>query len=513
MIETLVQLNRKQYALLLTIFFFQIFISSLPSMSAFFILGDLGGGVNTASYGMTFFLLGNISTKSLGPILTKNIGFIKSIKICSWLTFLTFFPVLFVNNYYLYLFFRFLNGFVSGPVFVMVLSFCASYLPQASQAGFIKRYLFLFITAPVVGAVFGGVISYNNYWQTAFFITSVFLFFIALFMEILFPKMETERSPIPIDIFGFILLALTMITLGFCLITGQVIDGFRSLAFNIVFSVGCVCLIGYILWSIRNPDAVLTYSYFKNADFSLIMFQTLWMVIFYFSLLILLPYWLHLYVNYSVSWIAFTSLLVLVGPLVVFATLHLLNSMHTFILTLLSFIMITVIAFFISTFNSEVNLGRIVISRFFLGVSYALFYTLIMFRLMKIAKPKELSNAFCLFAFIRGIASLVGIAYFTTLWQRRTTFYYTRLGGELNGSSDPTQEVLQMLNIFNFSPSMKAESLNIALSKQASSLALQDCCYLIGWIALTVLIVTCIYKLYSLYKPKLLDFISVLTSQ
>lgn len=500
-------LNRWQYVLLLIIFFFQTFISSLPAMSAFYILGDLGGGTDTASYGFTFFLLGNIITKPLGPILSRNVGFVRSIKVCSWLTFFTFFPVLFVNNYYLYLFFRFLNSFVSGPVFVMVVSLCASHLSAKSAGGFIKRYLFLFNTSPIIGAVFGGIISYNNYWQTAFFVTSILLLLICIFMQILFSNMETKRSPLPVDYIGLSLLALTILTLGFCIITGQIIDGFRSLAFNIIFFAGCAFLISYIYWSIRKPNSVFSYTYFKSSDFSMVMFQTFWMVIFHFAILILLAYWLHLYVNYSVAWIAYTAILILIGPIIIAMTLQFVCKINLFLMTLISFILIMGVAFYISTFNSEVNLGRIAISRVFSGISYALFYTLIMLSLMKITKPSDLANAFCLFAFVRGLASLVGVAYFTTLFQRRFTFYYSRLGGDLTQSSDPTQTVLQTLNFFRFSPLMKREALDGALSKQASSLALQDCCYLIGWIAFAVITLALVYQLYRLYKPKLVHFV------
>ncbi|MCH9634631.1 MAG: Fatty acid resistance protein FarB [Chlamydiae bacterium] len=490
--KTLETITNTQYYFSLLLIFFSLGIGALPSAAAFYILEELGGGVQTASYGVSLFILGAITTKPLALILGNKIGKILLMRICLISTLIFSLPIFFIKDYNFYLTFRFLTGFASGPLFLIANSLGGGMRPKEKLDKFIFILVLLMLIVPIFSASFGGFMAYQYSWKVAFFIFNFLLVPLIYLSFTLFKKQEAPTIKEPFDVIGFVTFFIGLTSLGFCLVFGQTIDGFRSNAFNIVFTVGCLSTLFFIGWNMWQPYPILKFHILKDKKLLFNLINTLALFLFFYAIIVMLSFWLHLYVNYSINWIAFSLFGVLIGPLFLYIAFYSRNKSKSLILLSISLCMLSIISFYISSFNSEVNFGRILITKLVAGISLALALPPIIYSIKNSVDLKDFPPAFCLFAMFRMLGSFIGVAYFITLWERRAIFYNERLGGELTPFSENTRQVLDKLNYFQFSPQMKLQGLQDALNRQSQSLALDDCYFIMAWIMLALSIISLI---------------------
>lgn len=488
--KTLKSLTPFQYNLLLIIILYSIMISSLPAMSAFYILGDLGGGTDTASYGVTFFVLGNFVTKPFAVVIGKYIGRIKLLWICFWSLFAVTLAIIFVQSYYAYLVLRFFQGFASGPIFLLGVNLIGLLATEEKTESFIKICLIFLLIGSIISASVGAIFAYNNAWRFSFGLSQLFLLILMWLTKRHFNNQDSSLEKIPIDYVGLITFVIGITALGFCLITGQVIDGFRSKAFITVFTVGCITFVFFILWNIWNKTPILQFRLLKNFYFILTLLHTFCMYMFYYAIIILLSYWLHLYVNYSINWIAVSLLFGTVGPLFLIFAYKVRNKQQYSWEIALAYLLLTAISFFISKFSAEVNFGRIIIAKLGSGIALAFFLPQVFDQVRTTYGKEDVPYAFSFFTMSRLLGTFVGTAYFTTLWERRFVFYYQRLGGDITPFSAQVKRVWFGLNRFHTSDWFKVRGLNEALVRQSRALALDDCYYLIGLLMLALFLFT-----------------------
>ena len=462
---------------------------ALPSASAFYILDDLGGGISTASWGVSFYLVGNLITKPLALCLGDRIGKIKLVKICLWSNFFLLILFNWVQSYYAYLLLRFLVGLTSGPVFLIATSVVAPYRKDK-----LSRYLLivmsLLVAFPVITASFGAIMAYQGLWRWAF---NGYCLFLTGLLVSLYRRFKTWETPLknePIDWWGFIFFGLMSLCLAFCLITGQTIDGFRSKAFNLIFISGLFFAGLFFTWNARHPRPIFANYLFKNSRFNFLMLCTFLLFGLFYSSVILVAFWLHLYANYSLNWIALSLIVVVIGPVFVLLSYKKEGVFKNAIYLSFAILLLSLVSFYTSTFNSEVNFIRIIIAKVLLGFSLAFAFPPLIYLIKQTCTDRGFPPAFCLFAIFRMGGSCLGVAYFIMLWERRASFYYQRLGGELTYSSSLTREKLKELAEFGFSRIQQWAGVNTALIRQSQSLALDDCFRFIGWISLGLALIT-----------------------
>ncbi|WP_454783076.1 hypothetical protein [Legionella sp. WA2022007384] len=87
----------------------------------------------------------------------------------------------------------------------------------------------------------------------------------------------------------------------------------------------------------------------------------------------------------------------------------------------------------------------------------------------------------------RLLGSALGVSLFLILWHRREVFFHLRLGSNLTAFSPETQNFLQQAKLFHLQGKHALAQLNNYLTRQAIALALDDCFYLMGWMALSMM--------------------------
>src|SRR5262249_39064037 len=89
---------------------------------------------------------------------------------------------------------------------------------------------------------------------------------------------------------------------------------------------------------------------------------------------------------------------------------------------------------------------------------------------------------------VRALFSGLGASAYATMWQRRQVFYHDRLGSQLTAFNPPTQAFFAEAPGFQLTGLSADAQLEFFLQQQATSLALDDCFYFMGWMLVGLLL-------------------------
>ncbi len=479
---------------LFSVLFSVIFNYTLSIMASPYIVADLGGSNDIATYTVTFFALGNALGVPLGRALMDWIGPVRFLVIALLLFAFFSWTCAIAPTYPFFNASRFLQGFVSGPFYALAFHLFAALEPKEKKPLFSSITLTLFTVGPVIGACWGGWIAYEWNWRWPFYFNIPFLLLLAVYLWKKLPQLKIPLLPrTPIDGIGYLFYAIAVFTLGFACITGQELDWQRSNLILTCISVGVPSLLFFIFWELNHPDPILAIKLLKNKVLSFALFNLAVLFSAYFGMIILLSLWLKLWVNWTPDWIAaLLGTMVITGLFPMFLIDKRIARIDNRIFLALAILLLALSCLHTMIFNVEINIGRIVASRLLAGLGLALFLAPI-FRLCFRGVPDEdRLKVMGLFQVVRALSSGMGAAIYAILWQRRQVFFHDRLGSQLTATSPNTQEFFHGASALGLKGEYAEAQLDYYLQREATSLALDDCFYLMAWILIGLLIVVAV---------------------
>jgi MFS transporter, DHA2 family, multidrug resistance protein len=476
---------------LFCVLFTAIFNYTISLMAATYIVSDLGGSYDISTYGVSFFAIGNVLSVPLGRTLLPRLGAARLLFISLLLFTLFSWCCAASSTYPLFVLARFFLGFAIGPVYVLVFFLFGALQPPEKKGFFSGIIVLLFTTCPVLGACWGGWIAYEFHWRWIFYFNLPFLLLLSFYLHYRLTGFDKTKIPlIPFDGIGYTAFFIGILALTSVAITGQELDWFRSDLITGLVVVGGISFLFFVLWELTTPSPFLGLKLLKSPILSFALFNLAVLFSAYFGMVILLSLWLKLWVNYTPDWIA--TLLGVMALTALFPPLLLskrLKSVDDRVFLALAIMFLAISCFYTMFFNVEINFGRIGISRLYAGLGLALFLTPLFRLCFSAVKPEQLPSALVLFQVVRGLASGLGASVYDIVWQRRQIFYHDRLGSKITALSPETQEFFAKAKTIGLKGDFANAQLEYYLQREATSLALDDCFYLMGWILTASLVV------------------------
>lgn len=479
------------YAALFFMLFMVIFNYTLSIMASPYIVGELGGSNDIATYSVSLYAIGNALSIPLGKPLIARIGAMRSVFLL--LTLFAFFSLLcaisptnpFFNAA------RFLQGFAAGPLYAVGFHLFSWLQPKEKRGLFSSISLMIFTTGPVIGACWGGWVAYRWHWQWVFYLNVPLLLLLAwVLRHSLKPLTEPAVPKKPFDAIGYLFYFVSILSLSLAIILGQELDWLRSNTILTLGAIGIPSLIFFILWELNHEEPILDLKLLKRPVLSFALFNLAVLFSLYFGIVILLSLWLKLWVNYTPNWIALLmGVMALTAMFPMFLIDKRIARIDNRIFLALSIIFLIISSYHTMRFNVDIDFERIATSRIFAGLGLALFLAPI-FRLCFYALPNEESmfKVLGLFQVTRALSSGLGASLYNVAWIRRQVFYHDRLGSQITAESAQTQEFFIQANSVGIHGEHANAQLAFYLQRESSSLALDDCFYLMVWILAGLLI-------------------------
>jgi MFS transporter, DHA2 family, multidrug resistance protein len=485
--------------------FMELLDTSIANVSLPYIAGGLGRSYDEVTWILTTYLVANAVVLPMSAWLSRVLGRKNYYLTCVALFTVTSFFCGIAPSLGVMLVARVLQGIGGGGLAPVEQAILVDTFPPHKRAMAFALYTVAIVTAPAIGPVLGGWITDNYNWRWVFFI-NIPVGLLSMFLTTRYvhdpPTFAEERKSVRtadgklhVDGIGIALIGLGSAALEVLLDRGQIDDWFGSSFITWMFAIGVTCLVAAVFWELNQADPVIEFRLLKTRNFAIANF---FYFIFGFGLFgstTMIPQLLQSLYGYR----AIDAGLVL-GP-------------GAFVITLLApvgaqlvprrivqprlllfgAVLVVGISFLhYSHFNLDTDYNHYAWARALQGLGYAFFFVPLSVIAYSQLKPSQNNKASSLTNFFRNWGGSFGIAFITTMSERRNNFHQSIVGANLPASSPGLQQQISQsaayLQTRGFS---HPDALSAAyshyynqLQAQAHLLAFMDCFHVIGGVTL-----------------------------
>lgn len=472
--------------------FMEVLDTTIANVAVPTIAGSMGVSANEGTSIISSYSLAAAIAVPLTGWLSRRVGEVRLL-IMSVLLF-TFFSVMcgLATNYEMLVFFRLMQGLVSGPMVPLGQAIMMNSYPPHKRGMAMAFWAMTVVIAPVVGPVMGGYITENFTWPWIFYINVPIGLFCAYSIGTLLKGRDTAISSDPIDAVGLVLLVIGVGSLQYMLEHANDLGWFQSREVVLLTVSAVVGLTFLALWEWYDKHPVVDLKLIKNRNFTVgTILQTIGFTIF-FGNMVIMPLWLQTVMGYD----SFHSGLA-VAPVAMFSIFFspvIGMNMHKVDLRWLIFTGFGLFAFgawYSSFLSPESTITEIMLGRFIFGLGIPFFFIPLSGIVMQGMEGEEITAAAGFSNFLRTLGGAIGTAVFVTVWSRRTTFHHARLTEELYPGNPIYDQFMATLAHTGMSQSQRLTALNGMVTQQAASKGTLDILYLSA--GLFVILMFCVF--------------------
>ncbi|WP_158821452.1 DHA2 family efflux MFS transporter permease subunit [Granulicella sp. S156] len=485
--------------------FMELLDTSIANVSLPYIAGGLGRSFDEVTWILTTYLVANAVVLPMSAWLSRVFGRKNYYMACVTLFTITSFFCGIAPTLGFMLMARVLQGIGGGGLAPVEQAILVDTFPPAKRATAFALYTVAIVTAPAIGPVLGGWITDNYNWRWVFLI-NIPIGILSLFLTNRFvhdpPSFAEERKSVRsvdgklrVDGVGIALIGLGSAALEVLLDRGQIDDWFGSSFICWMFAIGITCLGVAIFWEWNHPDPVIELRLLKVRNFAI---SNIFYFVFGFGLFAsttMIPQMLQSLYGYRAIDAGLVLgpgafVITLLAP--VGAQLVQRGIIHPRIL-LFGAVMVVGLSFIhYSHFNLATDYRHYALARALQGLGYAFFFVPLSVLSYSQLRPDQNNKASSLTNFFRNWGGSFGIAFVTTMSERRQNFHQATVGSNLTPSSPFLQQGVRQTAAYLQSHGFShADALNAAyaryydqLGAQTRLLAFMDCFHIIGLITL-----------------------------
>ncbi|MFN3739338.1 MAG: DHA2 family efflux MFS transporter permease subunit [Thermodesulfovibrionales bacterium] len=473
----------------------EIIDTSVVNVSLGHIRGSLSAGIEESTWTITSYLVSNAIIIPLTGWLSRRFGRKR---------YLIFSIFLFTASSFLcgsawslesLVFFRVLQGIGGGALQPLSQSILLETFPPHQHGTAMAAFGIGIMFGPIVGPLLGGWITDNWSWRWIFYI-NIPIGLISILITLFFIKDPPYMKGMKfrIDYWGIMFLALGLGCLQVVLDKGQSENWFDSRFISTITAISFICLVLFVIIEYFTEHPVVNLRVFKNISFStgnIVMFFAFFNL---FGSIVLLPIYLQTLMGYTA-----TKAGMVLGPggLATLISLpiagRLVHKINPKIVLGAGILICSYSTYLMSNFNLQADFWSIIWPRVVLGIGMPFIFIPLTILTMASIKKEEMGNATGIYNLLRNLGGSFGVAFVTTMLQRRAQFHQFRLVENLT-VFDPrlqmaSENLSHVFEIKGFGPLSEYSGLAVIyreLLRQASMLGFNDAFHLLSVMMIVV---------------------------
>jgi DHA2 family multidrug resistance protein len=482
--------------------FMELLDTSISNLSLPHIAGGLGTSYDEATWVLTSYLVANAVILPMSAWLSRVFGRKRYYMMNVALFTATSFLCGIAPRLGLLIFFRVLQGIGGGGLAPVEQAILVDTFPKSKLGSAFALYSMAIVTAPAVGPPLGGWITDSFSWRWVFFINiPIGLLSLTLSSRLVHdpPEFSEERleawrgGQLRIDRIGIVLIALAFACLEVVLDRGQRDDWLGSHFIATFLIIAVVTIAIAIWWEWHHQDPVVELTLLRDRNLGL---ACIYYFIFAFGLFgstVLIPEILQTFFGYTA-----TDAGLVLGPGAAVITVlapfvaRIVPRIGAKRLLGASFTIAALSMFYYSSLTSQTDYFHFAFARAYQGFGYAFMFVPVT-QLAYSYLPKNKNNkGSSLTNLCRNWGGSFGIAFVTTMLERRTQYHQSVLISHLT-SADPTvQQFVNNTSHFLLTRGTTGadaihQTYGVVASlmiQQATMLAAMDCFHLLGLVVI-----------------------------
>lgn len=470
--------------------FMEVLDISIVNVSVHTIAGNVGVSASEGTMAISAYSLASAIMQPLTGWVSRRFGEVQTFAWSVGLFVLFSFLCGLSRSMDMLIFFRLLQGAVSGPMVPLSQTLLLNNYPPERRPIALAMWVMMVVIAPVFGPILGGWITDNISWPWIFYINVPVGIFALIITFTLLRQRETKTEHKPIDAIGLMLLTVGVGSLQFMLDNGNDKDWFSSPLIITLAILAVVCITFLIAWELMHDNPVVDLSLLKQRNFLVgVICLSLGMFAF-FGGTVVLPTWLQTTMGYTATWAGFA--VAPVGFAAIFMSPLIGANQHKFdlrVLNTLGFGIFAISSFWMATSSTTMNFMHVAEPRLIMGFGIAMFFVPVNQIILSGLADDRIASASGLSNFFRTLAGSVATAVTTTLYEHRSTFHHARLAEHVQPGAVATEQALQGMQQVGLTGKPALAAINQSVNLQAQTLALNDIFWLFGLIFLAITVV------------------------
>ena len=278
--------------------FMNVLDMTIVNVSLSHIAGDFAVAPDQGTWVITSYAVAEAIFLPLIGWLTKRLGIIKQYLGATLLFTLASMLCGISPSYSFLLTMRILQGVVGASMIPLSQTLMLQLYPKEKKGIALGIWSMTIVIAPVVGPVLGGWVTDTASWRWCFYINLPFGIISSLIVYYIFKKDIAKEKTVkePVDIIGFIFLAIGVGSLQLMLDKGNDLDWFSNNTIIGLSISAFVFLVLLVIWEWHHESPVVNVRLFLNRNFCVGSFSLMFSVLAYFSGVVAIPLWLQNYI-------------------------------------------------------------------------------------------------------------------------------------------------------------------------------------------------------------------------
>ncbi len=461
--------------------FMRVLDTTIANVSLPTIGGELGKSYDEATWVITSFMVCMAITLPLTGYLSRRFGEVRLFVWCTVLFSLASLMCGLSDSMDMLLFFRCIQGAVSGPLYPVTQSLMVETYPRAKRPMALALIGMITIVAPIVGPVLGGWITDNYSWHWIFFINVPIGIFASVVAgaQLADMKQATERPRM--DYVGLFSLIIGVGALQILLNKGQDDNWFHSTFIVVLGIVSVIALVVFLVWELTDDQPIVDLRLFRHRNFAA---GTLVLVLSYstfFGLGLLLPLWMQRVLNYTALWSGLALAPVGFFPVVLTYFVGKYGPrIDLRILAALAFIVFGVTCMLNAGFDTEVNFGSLFDVRLLQGLGVALFFMPVLTILLSDLEGFEIAAGSGTSTFLRQLGGSFAASIVTFMWDRGAATEHAHLHVHINPYNPIARHAIDLMG--HGHPQKSLAMINNLITQQSFQVSFDNVTRTLGWI-------------------------------
>jgi DHA2 family multidrug resistance protein len=484
--------------------FMELLDTSIANVSLPYIAGGLGRSYDEVTWILTTYLVANAVVLPMSAWLSRVFGRKNYYMACVALFTVTSFFCGIAPSLAIMLMARVLQGIGGGGLAPVEQAILVDTFPPAQRASAFALYTVAIVTAPAIGPVLGGWITDNYNWRWVFLI-NIPIGIASLFLTARFvhdpPSFEAERKSVRVngklhvDGIGIALIGIGSAALEILLDRGQIDDWFGSVFIRWCFVVGILCLTTAVFWELRQPDPLVDFRLLKVRNFGIACVFYFLFGLGLFGTTTMIPQLLQSLYGYRAIDAGLVLgpgafVITLLAP--VGAQLVQRRIINPRILLFGAVMVVGISMIHYSHFNLATDYAHYAWARALQGFGYAFFFVPLSVVTYSQLSPAQNNKASSLTNFFRNWGGSFGIAFITTMSERRQDFHQNIVGANITAGSPTLLESVRSSAAYLQSQGFsQVDAASAAYARvynqlyaQTRLLAFMDCFHVLGVVTL-----------------------------